>query len=456
MEGETEGTRTLLGDQRKGIVALAAPIAVALFFQQLNSVVDSLWVSSLGGTALAAIGVIYPIYSILIGIGNGLGIGVSSAIARSIGADSRRDACASAAQGVTITVLLCLVLTPFLLLTAEGSMGLIGAGTMVEECLEYAYPIYASCIFVVLSGVMSGMLRGEGAARRSMAIQVAGAAANMVLDPVLIFGLGMGLAGAAWATCIAFALSCAVAAYWYARGEGMFVRMSRRDFVPDRRICRGVLSVGAPEAMELSIMCLFNVLLNYIVIDCGGTDAVGIYSTGWRIANFIFIAAQALGGAMLAVCSAEYGMGRFDMIRDAFRYTVAVSVALTVVFSAVLALLSDPIASVFTSSDDLRYMQGEMRTMLLFFAALLPVMSLVYTGSALLQSIDRAAGAMVNSLARNILLCLGYVAAACLAGTLASIWWAMALVEIAGGLMMGAHAAIVLRRDSARAEAAAA
>lgn len=450
MEEETAGTRTLLGDQRKGVIALAVPIGVALFFMQLNSIVDSLWVAGLGASAMSALGIVYPIYTILVGIGNGLGIGVGAAIARNIGHKNHADANRSAAQGIVITVTVSLILTFFLLITAEQTMALMGAGDTIEDCLAYAYPVYLMSFFIILSGVMSGMLRGEGAARRSMAIQVIGAVVNMVLNPILIYGLDMGVAGSAWATSIAFVVSCAIAAYWYVRGKGMYISMHRSDYRPDSRIIKGIMSVGGPEALELSIMYLFNIFLNYLVIECGGTDMVGLYSTGWRIANFILIIAQAMGGAMVAVCAAEYGMRRFDMIRDAFKYSVMTSVVWTVALSIVLAVASGPLSSVFTMSEDLSYLHDDMQVMLLFFALFLPVMSLVYTGSSLMQSIDRATGGMVNSLARNIILSSSFLVATVTVGTLTSLWWGMAFSEILGGLMMGIHAVIVLRRTEAR------
>ena len=425
MPDDTAGTRTLLGDQRTGVIALAIPIGVALFFQQLNSIVDSLWVAGLGGSAMSALGIVYPIYTILIGIGNGLGIGVGAAIARNIGQKNHADANRSAAQGVVISAVVSLILTPMLLLTAEQTMVLMGAGDTVADCLAYANPIYLMMFFIILSGVMSGMLRGEGAARRSMVIQVVGAVVNMVLNPILIYGLYMGVAGSAWATVIAFIVSCAIASYWYLRGRGMYIAIRRSDFRPDMRIWKGIMSVGGPEALELSIMYLFNIFLNFMVIECGGTDMVGLYSTGWRVANFILIIAQSMGGAMVAVCAAEYGMKRFDMIRDAFRFSVRVS-------------------------DDLSYLHDETTRMFYFFALFLPVMSLVYTGSSLMQSINKATGGMVNSLARNVIMSLAFLAATVTFGTLTSLWWAMALSEILGGVMMGVHAYIVLRRTEAR------
>ncbi len=440
------GVKTLLGDQRKGVVALAIPIGVALFFQQLNSIVDSLWVAGLGGDALAAIGIVYPIYTILIGIGNGLGIGVSAAIARNIGMGQHEDANRSAAQGLVIAILVSLVLTPILLLTAESSFLLMGAGDTLSECMRFGIPMYSMTVFIILSGVMSGMLRGEGAAKRSMIIQVVGAIINIVLNPILIYSLDMGVAGSAWATIIAFIVSCLIATYWYLRDKEMYIVMKKPDFRPERRICKGILSVGAPEALELSIMYLFNIFLNFFVIECGGTDIVGLYSTGWRIEGFLMIVAQSMGGAMVAICAAEYGMKRFDMINDAFRYTVKMSLIWTLVMSIALALFASPIASIFTGSGDLEYLHGETTSMLRFFALFIPLMSLVYTGSSLLQAINRATGAMLNSTARNIIMTSAFWIAAVYFGTLTSLWWAMALCEMLGGIMMGIHAYLMLKR----------
>lgn len=447
---ETAGVRVLLGDQRKGVIALAIPIGVALLMQQLNNIVDSLWVSGLGADPMAALGIVYPIYCAVIGIGNGLGIGVSAAIARSIGRKSRDDAEGAAAQGIIITVLVSAVLTPLLLLTADASMDLMGAGDMKATCLEYAYPIYLSTFFIIMSGVLSGMLRGEGAARRSMVIQAAGAVSNMVLDPIFIFVLDMGVAGAAWATSLSFVISCVIPMLWYNRSSDMFIRFRASNFRFDRRLQREILSVGMPEAVELSVMNFFNIFLNYYVIMCGGTDAVAIYSTAWRVIYILMMPAQSVGGAMVAVCSAEYGMRRFDMIRDAFRYSVAVSIGSLVALSVVLALLSDPIAWVFTHSEDLSYLHGEMQYLLCLFALFLPVMSMVYTGSSLMQSLDKAGGAMVNTLVRNFMLVGLFALAAYQIGSLGSVWWALTIGEIVGGLMMGVHAVAVLRRTERR------
>ena len=446
MEGETEGVGLLLGNQRKGIVAMAIPLAVALLFQSLNNIVDSLWVSDLGSDAMAALGIVYPLYCVQIGIGNGLGVGVSAAIARSIGMKHREKAERAAAQGFVVAAQVSAIMTPALILIAPYAMPAMGARDTVGECLGYAYPLFISTFLIILSGILAGMLRGEGAAKRSMLMQATGAVVNIILDPIFIFGLDMGVAGAAWATAISFAVSCLVAIIWYIRGRGLFVRIRKAYMKADATVRKDIFSVGLPEALELSVMNVFNIALNYCVIVCGGTDGAAIYSSSWRVFYILLVPAQALGGALVSVCSAEYGMGRFDMIRDGFRFTAVRAFALLVAFSAVTALLSDPIAAVFTHSDGLRHMQGEMTDMIRMFCVFLPAMSFIYTGSSLMQAVDRARGGMYNSLARNLMLTgLFFFGAYCF-GTLGSLWILLTIGEIIGGIMMLIHAIITFRK----------
>ena len=343
-------------------------------------------------------------------------------------------------QGLVLTITVSVPIGLLLFLTAGITTDLMGADGMRDECLGYAIPIYISSFFIILSGVVSGMLRGEGAARRSMAIQVVGALVNIVLDPIMIFGLEMGVSGAAWATVISSRFSF-MGLYGTFRVEHTFVAPQGHPSGYHR--LREIFPWIA-EALELSLMNVFNIALNYYVIFCGGTDAVAIYSTAWRIAYVLMIPGQAVGGAMVSVCSAEYGMRRFDMIRDAFRYSVIVSVISLIALCACMAVLAGPIAGVFTHSPDMRYLKDEMTVLLYFFALFMPVMSLVFTGSSLMQSIQ---GAMLNSLARNILLLL-FATASYVFGTTTSVWCALAIGEVIGGLMMGIHAVICLRRES--------
>lgn len=450
MADGTEGVKVLLGDQRKGVLALSIPIAIALFVQNLNNIVDSFWVSDLGQNAMASLGIVYPVYCILIGIGNGLGIGVSAAIARNIGMKNHDNANGVAAQGLLTTLVISVVLTVFLVITAEPVIVLMGGGEMVEECLSYGLPIYLGSFFIILSGVMSGMLRGEGAARRSMAIQVVGAAINIVLDPIMIFWMDMGVAGAAWATVIAFVISSLMAFYWYLNTNSMYVRFERKNFRFSTKLQKEILSVGLPESIELTVMNFFNIFLNIFVVVCAGTAGLAVYTMVWRIGYLTVIPAQAMGGALVAICSAEYGMKEFDMIRDAYRFAIKRSLIMLLALNLVFALLAGVLADVFIRTEDMEFMHDEMVMFTYLMAIFLPPFSMTFVGSSLMQSVEKAGHAMVNTLLRNVFVTIAYWIVSITVCSLFGIGIALIIVESLGGIAMIIHGKIVLERVAKR------
>ena len=442
----TEGVRTLLGDQRKSIITLAIPIAVALFVQHFNNIVDSFWVADLGKNAIAALGIIYPLYSILLGIGNGLGIGVSAAIARSIGMKNHNDANGVAVQGLILTVIVSAVVTLILLASSEQAILLMGGETLLHDCLSYGLPIFMGAVFIILNGVMVGMLLGEGSAKRAMVIQVTGALTNIILDPIMIYWMDMGIAGAAWATMISFVVSSMIPFYWYLKAKDTFVRFERKHFVFDVRLQKEILHVGLPEAVELSVMNFFNIFLNMFVLICAGTGGLAVYTLVWRIGYLTLIPALAMSGAMVSACSAEYGMKRFDMIRDAYRFTIKRSFIWLVALNLILALSAWTLADVFIRTEDLAYMHDEMIYFTWLMAVFMPFFSMTFVGSALMQSVKKAAHAMANTLTRNIILTISYWVVSITLCSLSGIGLALIVVEGLGGAAMLIHGRIVLDR----------
>lgn len=445
-----DGVDVLLGNQRKGVVVLAIPLCLAFLIQQANSFIDTLWVSGLGSKELAAIGIVAPIYTALVGAGTGLGIGISSAISRSIGRGDRAHCDRVAGQGIILTVVTSIILTVFLITTAEPVLLMFGARDTINECLSYAYPLYICTLFLILSGVLSGMLRGEGAAKRSMYVQVLCAVLNMILDPIMIYGLGMGITGAAWATSISFMISIIPGIYWYLVRRNTFVSLKKGDFVRDRSTMKEIMSVGFPEMLELSIMNVFTLFLNFFIVIVGGTDAVAVYGVCMRVFMLLMTPAQAIGGALVSICSAEYGMRRFDMINDAFRFSIHLSLIITTILTIILCILNGLFTGMITGSSGMPYMYDSMYKLVAICAVSMIPFALVYVGSGLLQSLNKAGHAMVNTLFRNMFLVLCFAVGTYVIGTLDAVWYANIVAEIVGGSMMFIHARYMFKQVSAR------
>lgn len=435
MEGATKDVKTMLGDPRKAILVLSIPIAVAFLVQYSNNLVDSLWVTGLGAEAMAALGLVNPVYSVIISVGNGMAVGVSAAMARNIGMGRKGRAEAIASQTIILIVLLALIMTPILILTAEPVLMIIGAADTIDASMAYAIPLYLSSFIIMMSSAMSGMLRGEGAVRKSMYIQVMAAAVNIVLDPILIYWAGMGVAGAAWATVIACAASILLGLLWYSR-KTLFITLRRSDLRVDLEAIREIMVVGFPQTLELMLMSLFNIVYNLCIIFVSSSAVMAIYTVVWRIVYLVIIPAEAVGGAMVSACSAEFGMKRYDMIKKAFRFSTKFSLITTIVLSVLVILLADPLASLFTYAPDMQALHGEMVRFTRIMFLCVPLLAMVFVGSSLLQAVSRSGISMWSSLIRNIALSAAFIAVTFTVGTLSGLWWAISIVEMLGGILM--------------------
>ena len=325
-ESGISNTDNILGDPRKSLMVMVVPIAIGMLVQALNNLVDAIWVSSLGTGALAATGVVFPFFFILVGIGNGLGVGASQAIARRIGTGDRAGASAAAAQVMVIGVIVGVVMTAVFAFLAEPIFTVAGAGPYLEETLAYGIPIMLCSPIYMVSFIFSALLRSEGAAKKSMYIQVAGVAAHMVLDPILIFGLDMGITGAAVASALAMAMASLMAVRYYLSGD-MYVRFSFRGFRFDRDLDRDILRVGIPASLEMVLLSLSSMLMNLILESVDPVSGIAIYSSGWRILNILTMIAVSFGSALVPISAAAYGQRSYGRIREVYLFALKRGIA---------------------------------------------------------------------------------------------------------------------------------
>lgn len=169
---------------------------IAMLLYSTYNIVNAIWVAGLGSDALAAVGFISPLFLVIIGLGNGLGAGTTSAIARKIGAGDHAGANNTAVHAILLTVAISALATIPLVLWTEEIALLFGAGKTAGLAGEYGRIIFASTILLLLTNVGSAILRAEGDTKRTMYIMAVSAVMNMILDPLLIYSVGLGIAGA--------------------------------------------------------------------------------------------------------------------------------------------------------------------------------------------------------------------------------------------------------------------
>ena len=200
----------ITGDPKKAIIKLAIPMMVSMLLIMLYNIADSIWVAGLGADALAAIGFITPLFMVLVGLGNGIGAGANSLIARYIGANNYEQANNAGLHGIVLSVIISVIFTILIEAFMVPILQFMGAGDTIQYAMDYSYIIFGFLFIFVYSGVASAIFRSEGDMRRATIAIAVTAVMNIVLDPLFIYILNFGISGAAWATVISATASCLV------------------------------------------------------------------------------------------------------------------------------------------------------------------------------------------------------------------------------------------------------
>lgn len=215
MKGQMKaGVETLLGDPKPAIRSLAWPVMVGMLLQTIYNLTDAFWVAGIGADALAAVGFFFPFFFAVFGFANGMGVGVGAAVSRHIGMRDHEGA-NNVATHTAVLVLLFSIIITIAGLSVTGSFGkILGDTPVTAMAAGYAQIIFLGTFFILFLAIGSALLRGEGDAKRTMYVMLVSSLVNIILDPVFIYGLGLGVEGAAWATVVAFITACIPMFWW--------------------------------------------------------------------------------------------------------------------------------------------------------------------------------------------------------------------------------------------------
>lgn len=433
----TEGVAVLTGDPKRAILKIAGPLMVAMLFQAAYNLADAVWVAGLGADALAAVGFITPIFLIFIGLGSGLGAGVTSAASRRIGAGDKARADNVAMHGIIIVLALSALVTPALLLFIEPLVLALGAGQTAAYAVEYGSIIFAGTVFILFADILYAVFTAEGNTRRTMYAVAASAVLNIVLDPILIYGAGMGIAGAAWATLISMVAVCALLLYWFLVRKDTYIALDWRRFCPERHTAFDILAVGIPTSLEFVLMSVATIAVNMILVHVAGPDAVAIYTGGWRIVFFALIPFIAMSIAVVSVSGAAYGGRKHEKLAVAHSFAVRTGILIGLALSIVTWLLAPFISWIFTYSAGSAHLAGGITAFLMTMCFFYPFISPGMMSAGVFEGTGRGIFALALEFFRNLIaiVACAYFFAIVLSLGETGVWWGIVVGNILGGLV---------------------
>jgi len=427
----------ITGNPKKAIRSLAMPMIISMLLMMAYNLADSIWVAGLGSNALAALGFITPVFMIIVGIGNGLGAGATSLIARCIGAENKKGADNAAIHSLIMTLIVAAVLTIAILISLPEILTVMGAGESLGLAVQYGQIVFGGLIFLILSSVASGILRAEGDVKRATYAMAATAILNIILDPIFIYSLGMGVAGAAWATVISSSVSSALIIYWLVLKRDTYVSLSMEDFKTNFRVIKDILGVGMPASAEFLIMSILGIILNIILVTTGGTDAVAVYTAGWRVVNIAMIPAIGIGTAAITVAGAAYGAKKYENVSTALNYSVKLGISIAAVTSIITYIFAPNISGIFAYSSQSAFLAPSIASFLQVMCLFYIVVPLGITASSIFQAMGKGTTSLILTIIREVafISVFAYLFAFVLGIGSQGVWWGIVVGGACGCML---------------------
>jgi len=403
-KGMSKGVRTLLGDPKKAVLKLSGPMMIGMLVQSLYNIVDGIWVAGLGSEALAAIGLFFPMFMIILSLANGIGVGGSSAISRKLGAKEELKADSSAVHTLIIGLITGLLLTILVYPFLGQLFASIGAkGEVIPLVVRYSGILVGGSLILVFSNIASGILRGEGDMRRAMVAMIIGSGLNIVLDPIFIYTLNMGIAGAAWATLASITFSSILMIYWLFIRRNTYVSIRFSGFRFNGKIIKEILRVGIPASFAQFSMAFAMFFLNMVVVRIAGSNGIAVFTSAWRIVMIGIVPLVGIAIGVTAVTGASYGSGNIKNLNTAYLYAIKLGFMIELGVVVMIFMLAPQISWLFTYAKSASHLAPDLTQAIRWLVWFLPGVPFGMLTSSMFQGIGQGEKALAVTFLRTLI-----------------------------------------------------
>ncbi len=424
----------------KVMLSMGIPIILSMVLQACYNIVDSMFVAripdsgnitNMGEYAVNALTLAFPVQMLIVAFGIGTGVGVNALLAKSLGQRDEEKVARTAGNGVTLALIIYIV---FLLFGLFGVKAYIGSQTNDEVVLGMGISYLSICsvasFVIVLFSIYEKLLQSTGKTIYSTIAQVSGAAVNIVLDPVMIFGYfglpEMGIRGAAYATVIGQVVSMLIAMYFHYR-KNTEVKSGMQYLKLDKDIVKEIYVIGLPAIIMQALMSFMTYGVN-LIFGTVSQAVVTAYGIFYKIQQLIFFAGFGLRDAITPIVSFNYGMGDKNRVKQGIVYGILYTEIIMLIGTIGLEVFASPLIGLFAMSE-------ETEALCVLAARIIAAGFLFAGGNIAVQGVFQALGCGLNSLIVSLLrLCVVVLPLAWLFTKLENatymIWWAFPIAEL--------------------------
>ena len=414
----------------KLIVSMSLPIMASMLVQALYNIIDSIFVAKISENALTAVSMAFPIQNLMIAVGVGTAVGMNALLARSLGEKDFEKVNKIAENGIFLAILSYVA---FLLLGLFFSEPFFRSQTDIEEIVVYGTQYMTVCcclsIGVFIQVMFERMLQATGKTIYSMITQGVGAIVNIILDPILIFGLlglpKMGVTGAAAATVIG-QIVAAIIGIILNQTKNPEVRIQLKGFRPSGVIIRQIYGIGIPSIVMQAIGSVMTYGMNRILIAFTPT-ATAVFGVYFKLQSFVFMPVFGLNSGVIPILAYNYGAGKRDRVTKTLKHTLLYAVAILTVGLIAFQLIPAPLLQMFNASDHMLTI-GIPALRIISIGFVLAAVGIACSGA--FQALGKATYSMLVSIARQLVVLLPAAFLLALSGNVNLVWWAFPIAEL--------------------------
>ncbi len=413
------------------LVSMSVPMMISMMVQALYNIVDSVFVSMISENALTAVSLAFPIQTLMISFSVGTGVGINAYLSRALGQRDFDRVNKSAVNGIFLEI--CLF-AAFFLVGAFLTVPFFNAQTSDTDILGYGYTylrmVCCLSLGIFMEVTFERLLQSTGKSFYAMVTQLCGAIFNIIMDPILIFGLfgmpKMGIAGAALATVLGQHLAAILACILNLKKNNE-ISFRFRGFRPDSQIIKGIMAIGAPSIIMQAIGSVMTYGMNQILIAFTPT-ATAVFGIYFKINSIIFMPVFGMNNGAVPILAYNYGAGRRKRVTDTMKIFFAAAIGIMTFGFLLFELIPQFFFSLFNASEHMLSIGvPAFRIIGLSF----PLAGFCISCGSVFQALGRGVYSMINSICRQLVVLLPTAWLLSKTGNLNMVWWSYPIAEIA-------------------------
>ena len=422
--------------ENKLLLSMSIPMMLSMLIQALYNIIDGLFVAGISPEQyeLTAVNLAFPAQNLMIAVSVGVGVGINALISRYLGFKNYEKVDKIAGQGLLLAIISYLLFAvggtlisrPYFLIMTTDISDAVARETVVEMGTSYLQVCFLASFGLFCQVVHEKYMQATGKTTLSMATQLVGAILNMIFDPILIYGCGLGILGAAYAT-VGGQIASGIVGVLLHHYKNREVRLKPENIKPDMKIIKEIFKIGLPSILMNSIGSFMTAAFNKIIMALS-EYAVNVFGIYFKLQSFVFMPVFGFNNGMISIVSYNYGARKKKRMLKTIKLGLVYAVSFMIFGFVLFQIFPTPLLSMFNLTEEAITTVGVPALRTISISFIFAGFSIIY--SAVFQSFGYSFFSMLISIGRQLVTLLPVAYLLSLSGDINAVWWSYPIAEI--------------------------